>query len=209
LKERGISIIKNIIFDIGNVLLEWEPLKYIKTLYDTDKANSLVDLVYGSKRWLDVDKGLLDFSSLYKLFTEEQPDLADDFKCLMSRETMINILKPKQDTIDFMFELKSAGYKIYLLSNFASEGFSWIEERYKFLGEVDGRIISSHVKLIKPDHEIYRLIIKQYSLDPSESLFIDDMEANVQAARHIGIHAIRFIDVHTLKNQLNKLLMPA
>ena len=165
-----------------------------------------MDLVFNSQYWIDADKGLFDFAALFKIFSKKRPEWADDLKYLLSRESMLRLMTPKTDTVEFMKELRTTGYKIYLLSNFSKEDFSWIDETYTFLKDVDGRIISSHVRLIKPDHEIYKLLLKRYSLKPSESVFFDDIAANVQAAKDLGIHAIQFTDVSSIKKQFDKLI---
>ena len=207
--KEGCRIIKNIIFDIGNVLLEWEPEKYLRGLYDINKVNKLMDLVYGSKHWQDADKGGVKFSALNNLLCEEHPDWTNELGQLISREAMMTILIPKQETIDFMYEMKNAGYKIYLLSNFPEECFSWVDEAYKFLSDVDGRVISAHVNLSKPDPKIYELILEKYGLEPSETVFTDDMAVNVQAAKDAGINAIQFTDFASFRTQFDELLTRA
>jgi len=199
-------IIKNVIFDIGRVLLKYEPLEYLNTRFDTEKANGLMDLVFKSKEWSDSDQGLLDFGALYDTLSKKNQEWAEDLHQLLNREWLLSIMSPKQDTVDFMYELKANGYKIYLLSNFSEEGFSWMDEKYPFLSDVDGRIISSHVKLIKPDHEIYKLLLNQYALEPAESVFIDDTAVNVQAAIELGINAILFTDIASCRQQFELLI---
>ena len=165
-----------------------------------------MDLVYSSKHWLNADKGGVKFSSLQNLLSEEHPDWANELRQLMTREAMMSILIPKQETIDFMYEARASGYKVYLLSNFPEECFSWVDETYKFLSDVDGRVISAHVKLSKPDPKIYELILEKYGLEPSETVFTDDIAINVQAAKDAGINAIQFTDLASFKVQFDELL---
>ena len=204
-KKEGCRIIKNIIFDIGNVLLEWEPEKYLKRSYDANKVDRLMDLVYSSTHWHNADRGGVKFSSLQNLLCEEHPEWANELGQLMTRDAMMSILIPKQETIDFMYEMRASGYKIYLLSNFPEECFSWVDETYKFLSDVDGRVISAHVKLSKPDPKIYELILEKYGLEPSETVFTDDLAINVQAAKDAGIFAIQFTDLASFKKQFEDL----
>jgi len=168
-----------------------------------------MDLVYGSEHWHNADRGGVKFSSLHNLLSEEHPDWTNEFGQLMTREAMMSILIPKQESIDFMYEMKSAGYKIYLLSNFPEECFSWVDETYKFLSDVDGRVISAHVNLSKPDPKIYELILEKYGLEPSETLFTDDIAVNIQAAKDAGINAIQFTDFSSFKSQFDELLTRA
>jgi len=199
-------IIRNVIFDIGRVLLEYEPFDYLNKRYDAAKAKELMELVHGSREWWEADRGAEDFDSLYRIFTAKKPEWAEDIRYLLSRESMLGILTPKRETVDFLYELKAAGYKTYLLSNFSTTGFGWMDEAYPFLRDVDGRVISSHVGLNKPDPEIYKLLLNRYSLDPAEAVFIDDAPANVQAAATLGISAIQFTDIESCRRQFGQIL---
>ena len=199
-------IIRNVVFDIGRVLLAYEPFDYLNKHYEPAKAKELMELVYGSRAWWDADRGFGDFDSLYDSFCAQKPEWAGDIRRLLSRESMLEILTPKQECVDFMRELKAAGYKIYLLSNFSQTGFGWMDEAYPFLSEADGRVISSHVKLNKPDPAIYKLLLSRYALVPAETVFIDDAPANVQAAGELGIHAIQFRDIERLRDEFGQLV---
>ena len=199
-------IIKNIIFDIGRVLVEYEPLDYLKKLYSAEKAEGLMELVYASREWQIADQGLMDFSALRGVFSQRRPEWADDVRYLISRESMLKIFTPKQETIDLLHELKAAGYKIFLLSNFSEQGFAWIDEIYPFLRGVDGRVISYHAKMNKPDPGIYKLLLSRYKLEPAESVFIDDASANIRAAAELGIHAVQFIDIQSCRRALQEII---
>ena len=108
---------------------------------------------------------------------------------------------------DWLKGLKERGYNIYLLTNYPEWLFEthW-KKGFTFVPYVDGKVVSGKVKLIKPDHAIYETIIKKYSLNPAESVFIDDVKENVQAAKETGLNAIQFTNINDVKNQLEKLL---
>ena len=181
--------------------MEYEPFDYLKAQYESEKAEGLMELIYNSPHWIEADRGVYSISELYKIFSEKRPEWADDIRSLLSRETIMSIMTPKIDTVEFLNELKASGYKIYLLSNFSKENFAWVDEAYAFLREVDGRVISSHVKLIKPDPRIFELILKRYGLEACESVFIDDIPANVRAAEDLGIYTIQFTDIANLRKE--------
>jgi putative hydrolase of the HAD superfamily len=185
--------------------LEYEPQDYLKAQYGAEKARDMIKLIFTSQEWSDADQGLISLTDLRGMFSEKYPSWAEDLKSIISRERLISIMKPKQGTVDFMRELKDAGYKIFLLSNFSEEGFAWVDEAYPFLSEVDGRVISSHVKLIKPGSEIYKLTLNTYSLEPAETVFIDDLPGNIKAAEDLGVHGILFTDIAEVKKQFNAL----
>ena len=92
-------------------------------------------------------------------------------------------------------KLRGEGYGIYLLSNFFTEGFAMLDRLYDFIRDADGRIVSSHVHLRKPQPEIYQALLDRYSLKPEECIFFDDRQVNADAAAAQGIRAVRFLNV--------------
>ena len=97
-------------------------------------------------------------------------------------------------TKDWLRELKSRGYQLLFLSNWSNHLRECAEKQLDFLPLLDGGVFSCDVKLIKPDHEIYKTIIEKYNLTPSECVFLDDKLANCEAARECGLHAVQVVD---------------
>ena len=156
-------MIKNIIFDIGNVLVtfDWEDLAR-EIGFTDDDIQILVERVIGD-RWDEFDRGVMPEDEALKYIQEVLPGLEDKFATLWYRIDEAIAVYPYVD--GWMKNLKEEGYNIYLLSNFPKSLFEKeSKEKLTFLKFVDGKVISSFVKLIKPDREIYEYLLNQYNL---------------------------------------------
>ncbi len=198
-------MIKNIIFDIGNVLVtfDWEDLAR-EIGFTDDDIQILVERVIGD-RWDEFDRGVMPEDEALKYIQEVLPGLEDKFATLWYRIDEAIAVYPYVD--GWMKDLKEEGYNIYLLSNFPKSLFEKeSEEKLTFLKFVDGKVISSFVKLIKPDREIYEYLLNQYNLKADECVFLDDRAKNIIAAEAIGIHGIQFKNYEDARVRLEPLL---
>lgn len=182
-------MIKNIIFDLGGVLLGWSPENIAgKFCYDEDDKKLLLDAVFGD--WVDYDAGRIDqdekVSRSLASLPERLHDLARDLL-----DSWVYYLPRLEETIALSERLRERGYKIFLLSN-APAYFSEKSGYYKFLSDFDGVIFSGDVKMEKPDRCIYDLAINRYGIKSTQSIFIDDREDNVAGANRAGLHAYVF-----------------
>ena len=109
---------------------------------------------------------------------------------------------PIQGTVDVLAELRSQGVPIYALSNWSAETFPAALQRFDFLRWFRGVLISGEVKLVKPDPKIYQLFCETHGIDPSHAVYIDDLQANVEAAIALGMHGIQFTDPEALRGEL-------
>ena len=182
-------MVKNIIFDLGNVLISFKPSEYLdKHRYpETIKTKILAD-IFGSKEWLMIDNG--------EISTAEAID-AISLKSSLNREEIAHIFNlrtemmyPLDTNIRLLPELKKRGFSLYYLSNFPIDIFDEISSGYYFFKYFDGGLISSDVKFSKPDIAIYNILLKKYSLQAEECLFIDDIEINVKTAQSLGMKGI-------------------
>lgn len=198
-------MIKNIIFDIGNVLVtfDWEDLAR-EIGFTDDDIQILVERVIGD-RWDEFDRGVMPEDEALKYIQEVLPGLEDKFATLWYRIDEAIAVYPYVD--GWMKDLKEEGYNIYLLSNFPKSLFEKeSKEKLTFLKFVDGKVISSFVKLIKPDREIYEYLLNQYNLKADECVFLDDRAKNIIAAEAIGIHGIQFKHYEDARARLETLL---
>lgn len=191
-------MIKNIVFDIGNVLLDYKPREYLK---NRGLSNSLIDelitCIFKSEEWIELDKGTIEVEEAVDNFIEFAPNLSNEIIEVM--EDWPSMLKPKEDTIELLYTLKRNNYRVYLLSNFHKKAFQITRERNRFIEEVDGYVISWQHNYIKPQKEIYIELLNKYSLNKEETLFIDDMVDNVKGAEVVGINSVIFTDAEALK----------
>ena len=185
---------KNIIFDLGGVVVEWngeqviDSFKGDPTLIMYIKSNG-----FFKDYWTAFDKGTLEREELVNkvaLLTGIPAEECDAFV-----EHVKHSLKPITETEAFIKELSAQGYKLYCLSNMSLDFYDYLKTREVFK-YFDGQIISAIEHMVKPDREIYDLILQRYHLKPEESLFIDDLEANIKAAQTLGINTVHFSNRH-------------
>lgn len=179
-------MIRNIIFDLGNVLISFIPSEYLKMKnYPLNIRNTIMNDVFRSEEWKKLDNGditvaeAIESIALKSALKREELALVFNFRS--------DMMFPLDDNVRLLPELKKRGYKVYYLSNFHLDIFEEKKNDYYFFRYFDGGVVSSEVKLSKPDPEIYRYILEKYSLRPDESLYIDDIGENVIAAEATGM----------------------
>lgn len=200
-------MIKNIVFDLGNVLITYKPYEYLLSKgYEEKKAKLLLGAIFQTSLWNDLDRGVFESAKdALDSFVKKTPSLEEDLRHFFDGDWM-SIYQVIEDTEEFYSELIDKGYNVYLLSNFAKDGFAYIEKKYEFISKAHGRIISSHVKQVKPEPDIYKTLINTFELIPNETVFFDDMECNIEAANNAGINGIIFNNLEDAKKQFNELI---
>lgn len=179
---------KNIIFDIGNVLLSFQPEEFLKKYYDQSTMNDLMTIIFSSNEWIALDLGNMMIKDVITALTTSHPHYHDEIIFVLEHWT--EMMTPIQKNVDIAYLLKTKGYSLYLLSNFHLEAFKQMYEKYNFFQIFDGRVISADEHIIKPDSQIYQILLQRYHLIPQECLFIDDMLANINSAQNEGIQGI-------------------
>jgi HAD superfamily hydrolase (TIGR01509 family) len=174
--------IKNVIFDIGGVLLHWNPVDLVTATFGY-KNQGILDIIH-SETWKRLDNGTLNNSEALYSVPEK---LRSDFALFLQEFTKHMFIIQKG--VEMVKYCKSKGVRLYILSNFHLDGFKAIETMPIFK-EFDGFVISSHVKVNKPEKGIYMALLGKYHLDPCESIFIDDKLENVEASIDLGMHGI-------------------
>lgn len=201
-------MIKNIIFDIGGVLVEFSPEKILrkmglpeKEVLEIAKTTSL------GPHWKELDRGVMSKEEVFELMLSETKE---EYKADARRflyDEVLSTVKSFDYSEEWLRELKSRGYNIYLLTNYPDWMFDYHwTNTFTFTKSVDGKVVSAVVKQIKPDEEIYTTLLKKYNLIPEESVFIDDKAENIQTAKALKINGIQFTNINDVKNKLNSLL---
>ncbi|GCF93270.1 haloacid dehalogenase [Enterococcus florum] len=184
-------MIKNIVFDMGNVLVDFDPWRFVgEKTADPAQQKQLIDELFGSVDWLRFDKGTITKEALRSDVKERLPELlhpiADDLL-----DTWYLGLHPLPQMAELPRELKEKGYRIYLLSN-APEDFYLFKETVPSHEAFDGFFISSDWRLSKPEAAIYQAFFAHFQLNPAECFFIDDTAANILAAEEAGMAGFHF-----------------
>jgi putative hydrolase of the HAD superfamily len=183
----------NYIFDIGNVLVTYNPRTYLEEFFTDDMAiEEVLSNVFFSDEWLIMDEGKLPRKDGTKIFCERLPQYKKEIESIMDgiNETFL----PIESTINHLPKLKSTGHGLYYLSNISFEARDHLIAKYDFFDLFDGGIFSCDEHIIKPNPEIYRLLLRRYKLKPSDCIFFDDMEKNIVAAENEGITGVLVTD---------------
>lgn len=195
-------MIKNIISDLGNVVLEFNPISLVlKYTEDKKRAEAIAKEIFLGDEWYRWDRNLI---------TKNQISEYAKSKLLESEfETVDKILNSwwdfmvfNEDILDFYEVQKSNGMKLYILSNYSPDYYElkWNQDRKRLF---DGEIISCDFKVGKPNPEIYKILLQKYDLNAAESLFIDDIEENLQTAKKLGFKTLRY---HLKENTIDELI---
>jgi glucose-1-phosphatase len=198
-------MIKNIVLDLGNVLISFRPAEFFsKKNYPEYIITKILSDIFGSKEWAMLDNGDIN--------TSEGID-AISLKSSLKREEIAHIFNlrremmfPLDKNVRLLPELKKQGFRLYYLSNFPLDIFEEIKTGYYFFRYFDGGVISSEVKFSKPDSRIYKILVEMYSLIPEESLFIDDLEVNVRTAESLGMKGLVTFGSEEISNELSRVL---
>lgn len=184
-------MIRTIIFDIGNVLtnFRWKEFFYEKG-YDDVLLERIEKATVGSSGWCEYDRGLLTDEEVMKGFVRNDPGIEKELR--ESLKDTKGMVTPRAYAIPWIQELKAKGYRVLYLSNFSHKVEQECSEALTFLPYTDGGILSYREGLIKPQPEIYELLINRFDLTPQECVFLDDTEVNLEAAREFGIHTILY-----------------
>ena len=195
-------MIKNIIFDMGNVLLDYDPQAAMEELEILPDAQPIkMKELFGGNEWVQLDLGNITEDEAYESIKQRIPEEyhADLRRCIDGWDIC---MKPLEGAKEFCKKVKADGYGVYVLSN-AHKSFYRYFPRYFDLEFFDGVVVSADVHIVKPDVRIYEHILEKYNLKAEECLFIDDRQDNVEGAVKAGMQAFRFKnDFEELKQHL-------
>lgn len=197
--------INNIIFDLGGVLIDWNPAYVFDALIpDETKRKHFFDNICTSEWNEEQDAGRLIKEATDELVAQH-PEWKEYIEAYYGRwEEMLG--GPITETVEIFKQLKQTNhYKFYALTNWSAELFPVALKRYDFLHWFDGRLVSGEEKMRKPFPEFYQLILDRFKLNKDETIFIDDNLRNVEAAESFGIKSIRFTTPAQLKEKLTDL----
>lgn len=194
---------KNIIFDIGNVLLSFHPEEFLSQYYDEQVMGDLMTIIFCSDDWIQLDLGNMTIAQITKKLAHEHPHYHNEITFVL--ENWTKMMLPIEENVKILYQLKEKGYPLYILSNFHNEAILEMFEKYDFFKLFDGKVISAHEHVIKPSYKIYQILLDRYHLNAYESIFIDDSLANIFIAKDIGIHGIQFQFDTDLKQELKNI----
>ncbi len=191
-----------VIFDLGGVLVDWDPRYFYRKLFPKDEA-AMEDFLTNvcSPEWNLQQDGGRTFAEATELLKREHPHKAHLIDAWLPGypEMLKGVI---QGTVDILRDLHENGIRTYALSNWSAETFHHALDRFDFFNYFDGRLISGDVNIIKPDPRIFRMLFGKFDIDPTRAVYVDDVLKNVEAAQRLGSHGIHFKTAEALRKEL-------
>lgn len=198
-------MIKNIVFDVGKVLVSYEPDAYMDSLGLSAERKARINVaMFENPLWDASDQGLGTPEELLEKFMANDPELSGEIRKIY--ETVGNTVERMPYALSWIKEMKELGYRVYILSNYSENMLNQTREKLAFLPLMDGVVFSYRIRRLKPDPEIYRYLFETFSLKPEECVFLDDRPENIEGARNAGMQGILFRDYDSARQELDKFL---
>ncbi|MDO6385088.1 MULTISPECIES: HAD family hydrolase [Uliginosibacterium] len=199
--------IDTVVFDLGNVLIPWEPRWLFRKLLqdEAEIERFLQDVDFN--RWNAIHDAGQPFAVGIESHGAQFPHYRHLLQAYFDRWEE-SVAPAFEESVRLLRELKTAGLRVLALTNFSAETFPRARRLYDFLDEFEGIVVSGDEGLIKPDAAIYKLLFERYSVKPEQAVFIDDSVANVATARQLGMQAIHFTEPGLLRQHLRELSLP-
>ena len=198
---------KNIIFDLGGVLIKWKPNEIIADLFKNhpketiQKLQNEFQIVFAHQSWSDLERGKIS----NKEAISNLPPYIDKNNFSFFLENFHKYLTPLEKGLSILRKVKHAGYRTYVLSNFHEKPFEKVYARNSFWNLFKGMVVSYRETVMKPEKEIYEILLTRYNLNPHESIFIDDMQKNIDGAKELGIDGILCTSHRSMQANLEQL----
>jgi len=198
-------MIKNVVFDAGGVLLEWNPPRVIAELYPDPAVQAEIrERIFEHPDWHEFDRGTITEATAPAHFAKLSGRTLDEVRHLL-RATAESLV-PIDGTIRLLEDLAAGGVHLFLLSNMPESTYNILVKRHAFFAHFKQLVISGKILLLKPEAAIYKHLVEVTGIVPAESVFVDDLTRNVIAARESGLHAIQFTTPDACRAELRSYL---
>ncbi len=190
-------MIKNIVLDVGGVIFDDSKQNIQKLL--NKNCDNIYKIAYGS----GFKKCLLGEISVQEHINslKDEKDF-NDISYILKKENLIKSYPLIKNNFEYIKDLRKRGYKLFLLTNITEDSYNYINELININEKFDGGIYSYQEHLIKPDYDIYNLLINRFNLNKDETIFFDDKEKNVKAANEVGIKSYVFTFINDIESNL-------
>lgn len=199
---------KHVVFDFGGVVFQWRPKELLKRTLphravDEAAARQLVADFFQNYEgdWGRFDRGTIEVPELAPLIAERLGFELGEVQAVI--DAVPGELEAQKETVDLLHRLHDRGHRLYFLSNMPEPYAVHLESTHEFFSRFTDGVFSSRVKLIKPEPEIFQLATERFGIEPSQTVFIDDVAKNVEIARAHGWHAIQFITAQQVEAELS------
>jgi putative hydrolase of the HAD superfamily len=199
-------MVKSVIFDLGGVLIEWNPDRILAGYYADPEMRTIVKTaLFLHPDWLQLDRGTLNEADLLARAAGRTGRPAAELSGLF--DAMRESLHAKPETVSLLEKLSARNVPLYCLSNMSSDIFAYLRERHSFWGVFRGIVISGDIQMMKPEHAIFEFLLQRYGLVAAQTAFVDDNAPNIEAARELGIHPVWFKSARQCELELEKFLV--
>ena len=182
-----------VVFDVGNVLLRWDPRHLYRRIFEDEAEMEWFLSHVCTHDWnVEQDRGR-DWDDAVALLVKDHPKHEGAIRAFHERWTE-TVKGAYEQNVALLLQLREAGVPNYCITNFSGQKFVLAKQRFPFLADFDGIIVSGDERLMKPDPAIYHLLFDRYALEAEDCVFIDDSRANIETARNVGMHAIHYPD---------------
>jgi len=194
--------LNTVIFDLGGVLIDWNPRYLYRKIFSTeDEVTWFLENVCTAE-WNEKQDAGRSFEEATKELLGRHPKHADAI-CAWYDRWQETVGGPIQQTVDILQTIRDRKqHRLYALTNWSAETFPWAKNNFDFLHWFEGILVSGEEKLIKPQPEFYQLLLERYRIKAGSAVFIDDNIKNVEGARAVGIDSIHFRDASGLSDEL-------
>jgi 2-haloacid dehalogenase len=197
--------IDNVVFDLGGVLIDWNPRYVYRTIFDDEDAMERFLAEITTSEWNAQQDAGRSWEEAVRVLIAEHPEYEREIRAY--HERWVEMLGgPIRESVDILADLRATNVRLFGLSNWSSETFAIARQlpEYEFLGWFDAVVISGDVRLVKPDPAIFRHLLEEYGLKPTHTIFVDDSPDNVDAARALRMLTIQFRDGSQLRADLKR-----
>lgn len=199
-------MIKNLIFDFGKVLVDYDFELFFKSyIHDAERYEAFLPVLYNEKLQRLLDREEKPFETIMADVISENREFEKEIEYFMEHYPEI-VTGEMPGMRELLKQLKSEGYKLYGLSNWCSKVYKTID-KFEIFELLDGYVISSEEKVIKPEPEIYKRLFEKFGLEPSECIFADDRADNIEGSRAMGMDGIVFSNAKQYESELRRKLM--
>lgn len=196
--------VKNIVFDVGNVLLRWSPHDIVVNFFEGEKSPQELTLkLFKSPVWFDLNLGKLTVEETIEIYSQQLGIPKARLEDLMV--AVMESLVPLEGSVELLDELHKQGIPLYSITDNVVEIMKFLRNRYDFFDKFSGVVVSGELGILKPSPLIYKHLLDSHLLDPKETVFIDDLEKNVKGAQELGLHGIQFTHADQCRSELRAL----
>lgn len=196
----------NVIFDLGNVVLDWDPQKIVRAVdAPAHQQQAIKAALFEHQDWLDLDCGLLTEAEVVPRVSARAtvPTALVEQALAATKQSLTPIAR----SLDLLRKIDKAGFPLYCLSNMSVETYSYLEARMDFFDHFEGIVISGVEKHMKPDPRIFELLLDRHGLQAERSFFIDDSPPNIETAKGLGLHTHEFRRTDDCYSRIQNLLL--